>query len=149
MGLCPPSKFPDNTNWQTDRHTSAAIRKDLDRLENGADKNLIKSKKGKCQVLHLVRNKPRHHHNLEADQLESSSAKKDIGVLVNLTVSQQCTLVAEIANSLLGCVRKNTASSSREVILPLYSTLVRMHSESRFQYWEQTGLPSTRNIGTY
>lgn len=49
---------------------------------------------GKREVLHLGRQKPRHRYTRGADQLESSSAEMDLGVLVanKLTKSQQCTL---------------------------------------------------------
>jgi len=37
--------------------------------------------------------------------------------------------VARKANSLLGCIRKSFVNKSREVILPLYSALVRPQLE--------------------
>ena len=46
-----------------------------------------------------------------------------------LRVSQQGVLAAEKANSFLGCIRQYIARISREVILPLYSALVRPHVE--------------------
>ena len=49
---------------------------------------------------------------LGADRLQSSSADKDLEVPMDskLTVSQQCALITERANGLLGCIRQSIDS---------------------------------------
>ena len=96
-------------------------------LERGSNKNLMKFSKEKSNVLPLRRNNPRHHYMLGATKLEIGSAENDVGVLVGtkLNMSQQHAPVAKKANSILGCIINSMASRSREVLLPLYSALVR------------------------
>jgi len=93
--------------------------------------------KAKCKVLHVGQGKPWYQHRLGDEGIESSPEGKDLGVLVDekLNMICQCALAAQAANHILGCIKRSVATRAREVILPLYSALVRLHLESYVQLW--------------
>jgi len=85
----------------------------------------------------MGRANPKHKYRLGGEWIESSPDEKDLRVLGDekLDMSQQSTLAVQVANCILGWIRRSVASRSREVILPLYSALVRSHLESCVQLW--------------
>ncbi|KAK4822298.1 hypothetical protein QYF61_012997 [Mycteria americana] len=61
----------------------AASQRTQDTLEKQAARNPMRFSKGKCKVLPLGRDNPMHQHRLGTGQLGSSSAEKDLGVLLD------------------------------------------------------------------
>ncbi|GAB0188487.1 cAMP-dependent protein kinase inhibitor alpha [Grus japonensis] len=137
---CTLSKFADDTKLCGAVNTLKgrdAIQRDLDRLERWARVNRMKLNKAKCKVLHMGRDNPKHNYRMGGEWIESSHEEKDLGVLVDekLNMTQQHALVAQKATHILGCIKSSVTSRSREVILPLYSALMRPHLEYCIQFW--------------
>ncbi|GAB0187969.1 mitochondrial enolase superfamily member 1 [Grus japonensis] len=131
---CTLMKFADDTKLSGEVDTSegrATLQEDLDRLEEWANKNLMKFSKDKCKALDLAKYNPGAQYRLGSTWLESSSVERDLGVLVESTpdMSEQCAVAVKKANRMLGCINKGITSRDKEVISLLYSALVRPHLE--------------------
>ncbi|GAB0204123.1 cAMP-dependent protein kinase inhibitor alpha [Grus japonensis] len=137
---CTLSKFADDTKLCGVVDTLEgrdAIQRNLDRLERWTHANCMKFNKAKCKVLHVGRRNPKHNYRLGREWIDNSPEEKDLGVLIDgkLNTSRQCVLAAQKANHVLGCIKRGVTSRSREVILPLYSALMRPHLQYCVQLW--------------
>jgi len=95
----------------------------------------MKFNKAKCKVLHLGQCSPKHRYKLGREWLKRSS-EEDLGMLVDerFSMSLQYVLAAQKANCIPGCIKKSVTSRLRQLILPLYSALMRPHLEYCIQF---------------
>jgi len=87
--------------------------------------------------MHLGRGNPSYQYRQWEEGVESSPAKKDLGVLMykKLDMSHQYAFSAQNTKCIMGCITSSVASRSSEGILPLCSMLVRPHWESCIRIW--------------
>ncbi len=75
--------------------------------------------------------------SVSSEKLESVHYVKDLGVTItsNRKFSQQCKEAAGKANRMLGFIKRNSSFKNKDIILPLYNSLVRPHLEYAVQFW--------------
>ncbi|RMC13043.1 hypothetical protein DUI87_10573 [Hirundo rustica rustica] len=138
---CTLSEFIDDTQVCDAVNTLEGrnnTQRDLVRYERWAQVILMRFNNAKCEVLHLVWGSPKNNFRLGREWKETSPGEKDLGLLVDekLDMTQQCVLAVKKAVCILGCTKNSVARASKEIILSLYSALVRPHLEYCVQDWE-------------
>src|SRR5215469_12935983 len=75
--------------------------------------------------------------SLEGSILQAANEEKVLGVTVDNTLkfSEQCAEAVKKAKKMLGYIARNFEYKSKNVILPLYKSLVRPHLEYAVQLW--------------
>ncbi|KAF4796588.1 hypothetical protein TURU_083014 [Turdus rufiventris] len=138
---CTLSEFTDDTQVCDAVNTlegGNSTQRDLVRFERWAQVILMKFNNAKCEVLHLVWRSPKNNFRLGRQWEETTPGEKDLGLLVDekLDMTQQCVLAVKKSICILGCIKSSVTSTSKEVILSLYSALVRPHLDYCVPDWE-------------
>ncbi len=85
----------------------------------------------------------KNEYEMNGTKLESVQCVKDLGVTVasSLKFSQQCKDATGKANRMLGFTNRNFSFKDKDVILPLYISLVRPHLEYAVQFCPVVPVP--------
>ena len=113
------------------------LREDLRRLCEWAKDWQMLFNIEKCVVMHFGHNNKRVEYTMEGNKLKHSDGERDLGVKIsnNGKSSEQCMIAAKKANTVLGMIKRNFKSRSKDVIIRLYKTLVRPRLEYCVQMW--------------
>ncbi|RMC13423.1 hypothetical protein DUI87_10961 [Hirundo rustica rustica] len=105
-----------------------------ERLDRWAESNRFN--KFKCRVLHFGHNNPLQRYRLGMVWLDSAQEERDLGALVPAAEHEPAVCPGgQEGQWHPGLDQEWCGHRSREVILPLYSALVRPHLECCVQFW--------------
>ena len=131
-------KFADDTK------VFRKIKSDADRQHLQVDLNKLIEWSEKWQMLFNFRKcKSLHtgHGNEDAQNTMSdtviNTTLKELGltIIADMKVSQQCGIAVAKGNQILGLIRRNKVYKEKELIIPLYTTIVSPHLEYCIQAW--------------
>jgi hypothetical protein len=134
------SKFADDTkvySTVSDQEHIEQLQIDLQNLFKWSQDWQMLFNTNKCKVMHFGRKNTRAVYSLGDQQLEEVEQEKDLGVIIqkDLKVSEQCVKAVKTANRVLGMIKRAFTYKTKEVVLPLYRSLVRPHLEYCVQAW--------------
>ncbi len=110
----------------------------------------------KHYILHVGTRNQKFDNEMNGVKLESVKCVKDLGVSIasNLKFSWKCKDAAGKANRKLGFINRNFSFKNKDIILPLFISLVRPYQEHAVQFWslhhakDKAKLESVQRRGT-
>ena len=124
--------FADDLKLICNALDKVTVDKDLKSLENWESIWLLNFNLDKCKVLHTSVNvNPNNEYTLDGELMKISVQEKDLGILISDTLlcTDQINASISKANKLISWITRNIISRDRNVMLPIYKTLIRPHLE--------------------
>ncbi len=126
------AKFVDDT-----KIGNCNLQEDLSKISAWSDKWEMPFNVNKCHILQVGTRNRKYEYKMGGVKLESIHCVKNIGVMItsNLKFSELCKEVACKANRMLGSINRNFSFKNKDIILPMYISIVRTHLEHAMQFW--------------
>ncbi len=116
------------------------LQSDLDKLYNWSTTWLLSFHPQKCKCMRIAKKPnetPKSEYKLNNHTLDWSGTEKDIGLLVDETLSFENHLITKVkkANSMFGLLRRIFQFMDKETFKPLYQSMVRVHLDYVSSVW--------------
>ena len=113
------------------------LQEDINKLVEWANKWQMSFNVDKCSVMHIGHNNMQSNYNMSNQQLPTTNQQRDIGIIItkDLKYQKQTVKSCKTANRVLGFIARNFRYKNKELILPLYKSLVCPHLEHAVQFW--------------
>ena len=133
-------KFADDTKVFRTIKSDAdrqQLQDDLNKLTEWSEKWQMLFNYGKCKCLHTGHGNEDAQYTMGDTVLNTTVKEKDLGLTISadMKVSEQCAIAPAKGNQILGLIRRNIVYKEKELIIPLYKTIVRPHLEYCIQAW--------------
>ena len=115
------------------------LQEDINKLIEWANKRQINFNVDKCSVMHIGHNNMQSNYNMSNQQLPITDQQRDLGIIItkDFKWQQQTEKSCKTANRVLGFIARNFRYKNKELIHPLYKSLVRPHLEHAVQFWSR------------
>ena len=113
------------------------LQEDINKLVELSYKWQMSFNVDKCSVMHIGHNNMQTNYNMYNQQLTTTDQQRDLGIIItkDLKWQKQTEKSCKTANRVLGFIARNFGYKNKELILPLYKSLVRPHLEHAVQFW--------------
>ena len=113
------------------------LQEDINKLVEWANKWQMSFNVDKCFVMHKGHNNMQSNYNMSNQQLPTTDHQRDLGIIIteNLKWQKQTEKSCKTTNKVLGFIARNFRYKNKELILPLYKSLVRPHLDHAVQFW--------------
>ncbi len=93
-----------------------------------------------CHILEVGIRNQKYEYEMSGVKPKSIQCVKDLGVTIasNLKSFLHCSEAACKANRMMGLINRNFSFKTKDIILPMYITLVRIHLEYAVQFWSSS-----------
>ena len=146
MNLDPFDRYPDEEVWRSLEH--AHLKDYVMSLPSGLQHDCAEGGENLRYVImrgHKIEPPVLHYRTWNEDAqytmgdtvLNTTLKEKDLGLTISadMKVSEQCGIAAAKGNQIIGLIRRNIVYKEKELIIPLYKTIVRPHLEYCIQAW--------------